>query len=165
MAFDGVMLAAIAAELAEKLTGGRIDRINQPRGDELNLQIRSHGQNYRLLISAHATQARIHLAATKKDNPLQPPLFCMVLRKHLEGGRIAAIHQPGLERLLAIKIEGTDELGRPATRRLMVEIMGKHSNIILVDDATGTIIDGIKRYSHNLSRHREVLPGRAAVKQ
>ncbi len=163
MAFDGVMLAAIAAELDDKLIGGRIDRINQHRADELNLQIRSLGHNYRLQISAHATQARIHLTATKKENPMQPPLFCMVLRKHLEGGRLAAFYQPGLERLLEIKIEGTDELGRPATRRLIVEIMGKHSNIILVDDANGAIIDGIKRYSHNLSRHREVLPGRTYI--
>lgn len=160
MPYDGLVLAAVRKELEEKLAGGRIERIYQPEKEELIITIHRLGGKHRLLMSAHAQNARVHLSTPIKENPVTPPLFCMVLRKHLEGGRISGFAQPGLERVLVMKIESRDELGRPSAKHLVCEIMGKHSNIILVDTSTGSILDGIKRYSHAVSRHREVLPGR-----
>ncbi len=160
MSFDGIVLAAVRSQLAKEITGSRIDRVYQPEGEEILLHLRRPGENQRLLISAHAQNARIHLTAMQKPNPMEPPMFCMVLRKHLEGGKITAVNQPGLERVLHIHVEAYDELGALAEKILICEIMGKHSNIILLDPAANTILDGVKRYSHALSRHREVLPGR-----
>ncbi|MHB8170080.1 MAG: Rqc2 family fibronectin-binding protein [Thermincolia bacterium] len=160
MSFDGIVLAAIRSQLAKEITGSRIDRVYQPEGEEIILHLRRPGENQRLLISAHAQNARVHLTAIQKPNPMEPPMFCMVLRKHLEGGKITAVRQPGLERVLNIHVEGYDELGALAEKILVCEIMGKHSNIILLDPSTNTILDGVKRYTHALSRHREVLPGR-----
>ncbi len=163
MPYDGLVLAAVKKELEEKITGGRIDRIYQPEKDQLILVIHRPGERMRLLLSAGARDARAHLLAGTKENPAAPPLFCMVLRKHLEGGRITGLEQPGLERVLTVKVETRDELGQPAEKHLICEIMGKHSNIILVEPADGSIVDAIKRYSHTVSRHREVLPGRPYV--
>ncbi len=160
MPFDGLVLAATRKELTHKLTGGRIERIYQPDKLEMIILIHKPGERHRLLLAAGAQNARVHLSTATRENPVSPPLFCMVLRKHLEGGRIAGFNQPGLERVLAIKISVRDELGLPSEKHLICEIMGKHSNIILLDHSTNTIIDGIKRYSHHLSRFREVLPGR-----
>lgn len=160
MPYDGLVLAAVKKELEEKLAGGRIERIYQPDKEELVITIHRAGSKHRLLMSAHAQNARVHLSTTIKENPATPPLFCMVLRKHLEGGRIGGFAQPGLERVMVMKVESRDELGRPSEKHLVCEIMGKHSNIILVDSSTGSILDGIKRYSHAVSRYREVLPGR-----
>ncbi|MCL6635461.1 MAG: NFACT family protein [Peptococcaceae bacterium] len=160
MPFDGLVLAAVRRELEEKLAGGRIERIYQPDKNELILVVHRPGGRHRLLLSADARHARVHLTATARENPTTPPLFCMVLRKHLEGGRVLGFEQPGLERVLVIKIESRDELGRPGEKQLICEIMGKHSNIILVEPAPDTVIDGIRRYSHAVSRYREVLPGR-----
>ena len=163
MAFDGVVLSAMVHELTEKLQQARIDRVLQPEREEIHLVLRQPGQNYRLLLSAQADQARIHLTKESKPNPGQPPLFCMVLRKHLEGGRLVKIEQPNRERILRLEIEAYDELGELSKKILVCEIMGKHSNIILHDAKSGIILDGIKRYSHALSRHREVLPGKIYV--
>lgn len=160
MPFDGLVLAAVRSELAGKFTGGRIEKIHQPAKEDLVLGLHRPGERRRLVLSAHSYNARVHLSAAVRENPASPPLFCMVLRKHLEGGRIAGFEQPGLERVLIIKVESRDELGSPAEKHLICEIMGKHSNIVLVDPASGCVIDGIKRYSHAVSRHREVLPGR-----
>jgi len=160
MPFDGLVLAAIQLELAEKYNGARIEKIHQPGREELVLSLHRPGERRRLLLSAHAQNACIHLTAAARENPTSPPLFCMVLRKHLEGGRITGIEQPGLERVLVIRVDSRDELGRSSEKHLVCEIMGKHSNIILVDPQSGAIIDAIKRYSHAVSRHREVLPGR-----
>ncbi|HEX3031416.1 MAG TPA: NFACT RNA binding domain-containing protein, partial [Bacillota bacterium] len=113
-----------------------------------------------LVLSAHAQRARVHLTEVQKENPQSPPMFCMILRKYLEGGKITRIEQTGLERVLRIWVEAVDELGTPAPKVLVAEVMGKHSNIILLDPETNIILDGIKRYSHALSRYREVLPGR-----
>jgi len=158
--FDGLVLAAVRKELENKLTGGRIERIYQPDKEELVVLVHRPGIRHRLLLSANARNARIHLTGISRENPSSPPLFCMVLRKHLEGGRITGIEQPGLERALIIRVDTRDELGSPVQKQLICEIMGKHSNIILVDASTNLIIDGIKRYSHTVSRYREVLPGR-----
>lgn len=160
MSFDGLVLSAVRQELEAKFRGARIEKIHQPERDELALVLHQPGLRQRLLLSAHARDARVHLTATSKKNPTSAPLFCMVLRKHLEGGRILAFEQPGLERVLIIKVESRDELGRPSEKHLVCEIMGKHSNIILLDPGSGTILDGIRRYSHSVSRYREVLPGR-----
>lgn len=134
MAFDGVTLKSIADELRAKLNLARIDRVVQPEREEIHLLLRQPGRNCRLLISAHPERARIHLTSEGKPNPFSPPLFCMVLRKHLEGGRVVGIEQPGLERVLKLRIEATNELGDPVKRTLVCEFMGKHSNIILLDD-------------------------------
>lgn len=160
MPFDGLVLAAVKKELNEKLVGGRIERVYQPDKDEIVLYVHRPGFRGRLLLSAKAANARVHLTSAARENPVTPPLFCMVLRKYLEGGRIISFTQPDLERVLVMTIDARDELGQPAARQLICEIMGKHSNIILVDPAGNVIIDGIKRYSHAVSRYREVLPGR-----
>ncbi|OPY58004.1 MAG: hypothetical protein A4E55_01225 [Pelotomaculum sp. PtaU1.Bin035] len=160
MPFDGLVLAAVRKELNDKLTGGRIEKIYQPDKDEIVLSVHRMGSRCRLLLSANAQNARIHLTSTIKENPITPPLFCMVLRKHLEGGRVISFEQNGLERVLLVKIDSRDELGHQSPKHLICEIMGKHSNIILVEPSVNTIIDGIKRYSHAVSRYREVLPGR-----
>lgn len=161
MAFDSLVMAAVAQELADLLIGGRLEKIQQPSAHEIIMVIhtRERGKQ-RLLLSAHAQDARIHLTSQAFVNPLNPPIFCMVLRKHLEGGRVRALEQVGLERILKIAIDSRDELGRPAEKLLLCEIMGKHSNILLVDPANNTIVDGIHRYSHAVSRYREVLPNR-----
>lgn len=161
MPFDGLVLAAVRKELEDKLTGGRIERVYQPDKEELIISVHRPGARHRLLLSANAQNARAHLTTSVRENPSAPPLFCMVLRKHLEGGRINAFEQPGLERMLVIKVDSRDELGSAVQKHLICEIMGKHSNIILVDASTNLIIDGIKRYSHTVSRYREVLPGRS----
>lgn len=163
MSFDGLVMSAVKSELQEKLTGGRVEKIYQPLAGEISILVHRNKDKFRLLLSADARDARIHLTHTVKENPLTPPMFCMVLRKHLEGGRIIAIEQPGLERMLKIRVEAIDELGRMAEKCLVCEVMGKHSNIILVDPSTNVILDGIKRYSYGTSRHREVLPGRQYI--
>ncbi|MGB9782246.1 MAG: Rqc2 family fibronectin-binding protein [Moorellaceae bacterium] len=161
MAFDGLFLSSIRAELSTWL-GSRLERIYQPDKDTLLIHLRRGRDIKKLLLSAHAEHCRLHFTEAVPPNPPEPPLFCMVLRKHLQGGVLVEIHQPGLERVLELRCSCTDELGRPVTRVLVVEIMGKHSNILLLD-AKGTIIDALRRYTHALSRHREVLPGRAYV--
>lgn len=163
MPFDGLVMAAVRRELEREITGGRIERIYQPSPLEVLLVIHCQGQKWRLLLSAHPQNARVHLTARARENPLSPPLFCMVLRKHLEGGRIQGIAQPGLERILTMRIQGWDEFGEPAPRELTCEVMGRHSNILLIDPASNRIIDAVKRYTHALSRYREVLPGREYV--
>jgi predicted ribosome quality control (RQC) complex YloA/Tae2 family protein len=160
MPFDGLVLASVRSELENKLAGGRIERIYQPGRMELVILVHKPGSRQKLLLSADAQNARVHLTVTARENPTAAPLFCMVLRKHLEGGRIAGFSQPGLERVLVMKIEARDELGFPSEKHLICEIMGKHSNIILLDPSSDTVVDGIKRYSHVVSRYREVLPGR-----
>lgn len=159
MPFDGLVLTAIKRELENNITDSRIDRIYQPAPLELNIILRQPGRRLRLLISAHAHEARVHLTECAKENPASPSLFCMVLRKHLEGGRVVSLSQEGLERILILQIEARNEINQLIRKNLICEIMGKHSNIILVDAATQTIIDSAKRYSYNINRYREVLPG------
>lgn len=163
MALDGLTINLVCRELNHLLTGGRIDKIHQPEKEEIVMQVRSQGQNYRLVLSTHPENARLHITREPKQNPLSPPMFCMVLRKYLEGGKIITFEQAGLERVVMIKIQSSNELGLQQEFHLLLEIMGKHSNLILVDPSTGTILDGIKRYSHAVSRHREVLPGRPYI--
>ena len=159
MAFDGITIAALAKELRDNLTGGRIYKIAQPEGDELILTIKTQEGQKRLLISAGASLPLIYLTEGNKPSPMTAPGFCMLLRKHLQNGRITDITQPGLERILHIHIEHLNEMGDLCHKRLIVEIMGKHSNIIFVNDGD-MIIDSIKHISGMISSVREVLPGR-----
>ena len=160
MALDGVTLAYLVNELAPQLIGARIDKIFQPEKDEIHFLLRQQGSR-RLLLNTSATSPRFHLTQENKKNPSSPPMFCMILRKHLEGGKLVSLHQSELERVVTFDIQNYNERGDLVTLHLHLEIMGKHSNLILVDPATNTILDGLKRYSHALSRYREVLPGRA----
>jgi len=146
-------------ELNDKLLEGRIDKIHQPEGDEILFQIRAKGQNHRLLLSSNSSYPRIHLLKSiKKENPVSAPMFCMVLRKHLQGGKITNISQPDFERIVKIEIESLNEMGDKSAKTLIIEIMGKHSNIILVD-AQSIILDSIKHISFNTSSLRQILPG------
>lgn len=159
MAFDGLVIADLAHELGQALIGGRINKIYQPEADELILTIKNNRQNYRLLISASASLPLIYLTEESKSNPLTAPNFCMLLRKHLQGGKILNIIQPEMERILRFEIEHLNDLGDLCTKHLIVELMGKHSNIIFAQP-DGMIIDSIKHISANVSSVREVLPGR-----
>jgi len=159
MALDGVTLAYLVNELAPQLIGARIDKIFQPEKEEIHFVLRQQGSR-RLLLSTNATSSRFHLTQETKKNPTTAPMFCMILRKHLEGGKLVALHQSDLERVVTFEIQNYNELGDLVILHLHLEIMGKHSNLILVDPATNTILDGLRRYSHALSRYREVLPGR-----
>ena len=159
MAFDGITIASIVSELQDELLDGRINKIAQPEADELLLTIKtSHGQK-RLYISANASLPLIYLTESNKPSPMTAPNFCMLLRKHINNGRIVAITQPKLERIICFEIEHLDELGDLCKKHLIVEIMGKHSNIIFCHE-NGRIIDSIKHVSAQMSSVREVLPGR-----
>lgn len=159
MAFDGVTIANVVSELKRELTGGRLAKIAQPEEDELLLTIKLPSGQRKLLISAGASLPLIYLTETGKPSPMTAPNFCMLLRKHLQNGRIIDISQPGLERIVRIRIEHMDEMGDLRRKTLVVEIMGKHSNIIFCDE-DNIIIDSIKRISAAVSSLREVLPGK-----
>ncbi len=160
MAFDGITIAAVVKELRDTLIGGRIYKIAQPENDELLLTIKTaEGGQRRLLISAGASLPLIYLTEKNKPSPMTAPGFCMLLRKHLQNGRITDITQPGLERIIHLHIEHLNEMGDLCHKRLIVEIMGKHSNLIFVNEED-SIIDSIKHISGMVSSVREVLPGR-----
>lgn len=159
MAFDGIVVANLVHELKTELTGGRIAKIAQPEADELLLTIKSPAGQKRLLISADASLPLIYLTGSTKPSPITAPNFCMLLRKHISNGRIIQIRQPKLERIIIFTIEHLDEMGDLCRKELIVEIMGKHSNIIFCTE-DGRIIDSIKHVSAQISSVREVLPGR-----
>ena len=159
MAFDGITIASLVCELQEEILDGRINKIAQPEADELLLTIKTnHGQK-RLYISANASLPLIYLTESNKPSPMTAPNFCMLLRKHINNGRIVAITQPKLERIIRFEIEHLDELGDLCKKYLIVEIMGKHSNIIFCNQDE-RVIDSIKHVSAQMSSVREVLPGR-----
>lgn len=160
MAYDGITVAAVVHELTEHLIGGRIYKIAQPETDELLLTIKTKGgEQTRLLLSASASLPLIYLTQSNKPGPMTAPGFCMLLRKHLQNGRITKITQPGLERIIQIHIEHLNEMGDLCRKILIMELMGKHSNIIFVNDEN-IMIDSIKHISGMVSSVREVLPGR-----
>ena len=163
MPFDGLTITALSYELNSHLVGSRIDKIHQPEKDELIINMRGYKTTNRLLISANARWARMHLTEEKKENPSQAPNFCMLLRKHLEGGKIKSIQQSGLERIVHIRIEALNEFREWKEKILVCEFMGKHSNIILLDPENNTIIDAIKKYGSDISSYREVLPGKEYI--
>ena len=159
MSLDGIAIRALTEELNTLLAGGRIDKIQQPDSQTIIFNIRQRGQNHKLLISIHPQSARFHITNTNKPNPQQPPLFCMVLRKYLEGSKLQSIKQQGLERIVHFDFIGYDELGQKSNKVLICEFMGKHSNMILINPKTNLIIDSIKRLGSSTSQYRQVLPG------
>lgn len=159
MAFDGITIANIVHDLNQTILGGKINKIAQPENDELILTIKNNRTQYRLFLSASASLPLIYLTGNNKPGPLTAPNFCMLLRKHIGSGKIISITQPGMERVIRFEIEHLNEMGDLCTKYLIVEIMGKHSNIIFTND-NEQIIDSIKHVSAHMSSVREVLPGR-----
>ena len=159
MAFDGITIANIAQELNQTIVGGKINKIAQPENDELMITIKNNRTVYRLLLSASASLPLIYLTDNNKPGPMTAPNFCMLLRKHIGSARILSVTQPGLERILIFELEHLNELGDICRKKLIVEIMGKHSNLIFCQE-DNTILDSIKHISANMSSVREVLPGR-----
>ena len=159
MAFDGITISCLKNELSNALLNGRIYKIAQPETDELLLTIKTNNGQYRLVLSASASLPLVYLTDKNKPSPMTAPNFCMLLRKHIQNGRIIDISQPSLERILEFTIEHLDEMGDLCQKKLIVELMGKHSNIIFCNQE-GKIIDSIKHISSAVSSLREVLPGR-----
>ncbi len=159
MAFDGIVIANLVKECRQTILGGKISKIAQPENDELLITIKNQKNQYRLFLSANASLPLIYFTSSNRPSPLTAPNFCMLLRKHIGNGKITNIWQPGLERIINFEMEHLNELGDLCKKVLIVEIMGKHSNIIFCDDS-GKIIDSIKHVSMQMSSIREVLPGR-----
>lgn len=159
MAFDGVTLQALKKEIDEKVLGARVDKIYQPSSSELVMGIRSLGKNYKLLFTANASNTKIHFTEQNFENPPSPPLFCMVMRKHLQSGKIIKTEQPLFDRIIVFYIESLNEMGDYTKKKLIFEIMGKHSNIILTDE-DDTILEAIRHVGRDISSVREILPGR-----
>lgn len=158
MAMDSITIRALTIELNELLSGGRIDKIYQPERGEIIMGIRSGGVNYKLLLCANPSFPRVHITEEKAENPASPPMFCMLLRKHLSAGKILRVYQHSFERVIKIDIESRDELGELSVKTLVAEIMGKHSNIILTH-SNGKIIDSIYHVDITISSLRQILPG------
>ena len=159
MALDGITIANIVHDLKNNLMGGRISKIAQPESDELLLTIKTPAGQKRLYVSASASLPLVYLTDENKPSPFTAPNFCMLLRKHIANGRIVSVRQPSLERIVVLEIEHLDELGDLCRKKLILEIMGKHSNVIFCDEED-RIIDSIKHVSAQMSSVREVLPGR-----
>lgn len=159
MPFDGVVAKCVVHELQELLPGGRIEKIFQPEADEIILNVRAKGQNLKLLLSACASYPRIHVTEGSRENPAAPPMFCMLLRKHLAGGKILDVEFHRFERIVTLHVESVNELGDISVKKLIIEIMGRHSNIILVN-AEDRILDAIKHVDAEVSSVREVMPAR-----
>ncbi|MDQ0899984.1 NFACT family protein [Paenibacillus sp. V4I7] len=158
MALDGLVLHAIIHEL-QMCVGGRINKIHQPTENDVIMHIRAQGQNVKLLLSANPTYPRVQITEQSSLNPMDAPMFCMLLRKYCESGVIEAVEQIGMERVIRLQIRHRDELGDMSTKHIIVEIMGRHSNIILLDPATETILDGIHHVTPAISSYRIVMPG------
>ena len=163
MSFDGFFLHHMTEELRRELLGGRIQKINQPFEQELILQIRSNRQSHKLLLSAHSVFGRVQLTDTTFENPAVPNTFIMVMRKYLQGAVIEAIQQVENDRILEISVSNKNEIGDSVAVTLVIEIMGKHSNIILLDKASGKIIEAIKHVGFSQNSYRTILPGSTYV--
>ena len=159
MAFDGIVIANLVRDLNEKIVSGRISKIAQPEKDELLFTIKGNRENVRLLVSANASLPLLYFTSNNKPSPMTAPNFCMLLRKHIANGRIISVTQPGLERIVRIEVEHLDEMGDLRRKFIVIELMGKHSNIIFCDE-NNVILDSIKHISAQVSSVREVLPGR-----
>ena len=163
MSFDGFFLHHMTEELRRELLGGRIQKINQPFEQELVLQIRSNRQSHKLLLSAHSVFGRVQLTETTFENPAVPNTFIMVMRKYLQGAVIEAIQQVENDRILEVSVSNKNEIGDSVAVTLVIEIMGKHSNIILLDKASGKIIEAIKHVGFSQNSYRTILPGSTYV--
>lgn len=158
MPLDAICLGAVTNELNTVLTGCRIEKVYQPDRDEIVIQTRGQGGARRLLVSIAAGTPRVHFIETARENPAVPPMFCMLLRKHVQGAKIAAVTQPAVERMLSIELDTTDEMGVACKKYLICELMGKHSNVVLCGE-DNRIIDAMRRVDGDLSGKRQVLPG------
>ena len=158
MPLDAVCIAALSRELNERLEGGRIDKVQQPERDLLLLSVRAKGENLRLLLSAGTGSARIHVTRASYENPKEAPMFCMLLRKHLVGARILSVRQPDWERMLILDLEAHDELGINSRKQLIVEMIGRSTNVSLVGE-DGRIIDCMRRADFAGDALRRMLPG------
>ena len=158
MPLDAICLGAVTNELNTVLTGCRIEKVYQPDRDEIVIQTRGQGGARRLLVSIAAGTPRVHFIETARENPAVPPMFCMLLRKHVQGAKIAAVTQPAVERMLSIELDTTDEMGVACKKHLICELMGKHSNVVLCGE-DNRIIDAMRRVDGDLSGKRQVLPG------
>ena len=157
MALDGLVVHSLSHELHTKLVGGKVDKVHQPENDELVLYIRNNKESFKLVLSSSASNPRVYIANDyKKENPIKAPMFCMLFRKYIQGGIITEISQINFERIIKISVESFDELKEKTTKDIYIEIMGRHSNIILVQNSK--IIDSIKRIPPSVSRVRQLLP-------
>ncbi|CDQ19809.1 Predicted component of the ribosome quality control (RQC) complex, YloA/Tae2 family, contains fibronectin-binding (FbpA) and DUF814 domains [Halobacillus karajensis] len=159
MSFDGIVTRAITNELNETIQSGRIMKIYQPTETELVLTVRFQRKKHTLLLSAHPSYARFHLTDDNYHNPKEPPMLCMLLRKHLVGGFIENIEQVGMERIVKFHIRTRNEVGDETMKTLVIEVMGKHSNILLIDEEEGHMLDSIKHLPPSQNRHRTIMPG------
>ncbi|WP_214888180.1 NFACT RNA binding domain-containing protein [Exiguobacterium sp. s142] len=157
MAYDGLMTYRVVKEL-QPLVGGRINKVHQPYALDLMIQVRSNRQSVSLLVSANAMYARLQLTDTPIKNPQEPPMFCMMLRKHIEGGFITAIEQVGRDRVIVFSIRSRNELGDEENKRVYVELMGRHSNVVLTNE-DGKILDAIKHLPPSQNTYRTIMPG------
>ena len=158
MPLDALCLSGLVHELNTALAGGKIDKIYQPGRDEVVLAVRAPKGTVKLLLSANPSHPRPQLTEIARENPETPPMFCMLLRKHLTGARVLGISQPHLERVVDFQLEALDELGDRVERRLVLEAMGRHANLILLD-GEGRIVDCLRRVDGDMSAKRQVLPG------
>ena len=158
MPLDALCLSGVVHELQNALSGAKIDKISQPGRDEVVLALRAPAGNVKLLLSANPSHPRAHLTQISRENPDKPPMFCMLLRKHLSGARLLELVQPPMERVVDLRLEALDELGDRVERRLVLEAMGRHSNLILLD-GEGRIMDCLRRVDSDMSARRQVLPG------
>ena len=164
MALDGLVIHSIVDELHKKLLGGKIDKVYQPENDEVVLHIRNNKENFKLVLSCSASNPRVYLASDyKKENPINAPMFCMLFRKYIQGGNIVNVSQVDFERIIKISVESFDELKEKTTKDIIIEIMGRHSNIILTHSSNNKIIDSAKRIPTSVSRVRQILPGQTYV--
>ncbi len=160
MSYDGVVAAAAVSELQRNLTLGKIEKIYQPQSEQLIFNIHTKAGRKKLLLSVSGNHAGAYLTETVPENPTAPPVFCMVLRKHLNAGRITMIRQHENDRIIEIMLETVNEMGFSVNKKLIIEIMGKHSNVILTDMNSSKIIDSIKHISIDVNRARQLLPGK-----
>ena len=158
MALDTITIHFLTEELKKALTDARIEKVHQPEKDEILLILKTYTNNYRLVISANASQSRIHFTQVQKENPKTAPMFCMLLRKHLQSGRIVGIHQIDFERIIRIDVDSYDEFGDLTRKFLFCEMMGRHSNIILTREDL-SVIDSVKHVDFTVSSVRQILPG------
>ncbi|MEH7492952.1 Rqc2 family fibronectin-binding protein [Neobacillus niacini] len=163
MSFDGLFTKAMVDELARTLKGGRINKVHQPYKNEVILTIRANGVNQKLLFSAHPSYARVQLTNEAYENPSEPPMFCMLLRKHIEGYILEDVYQVENDRMIIFEIKGRNEIGDVSYKQLIIEIMGRHSNIVLVDKTRNIILDSVKHVSFAVNSHRAILPGQTYI--
>lgn len=162
MAFDGLFTRSMSKEL-QLLTSGRINKIYQPNALEVVLQIRAANSNHKVIFSIHPSYSRVHVTEQSIENPADPPMFCMFLRKHIEGGFITAITQDAFERVITFEIDSKNEIGDAVKRKLVIEIMGRHSNLLLLDAENDKILESLKHLPPSVNSYRTVLPGQLYV--